>query len=228
MRHARANRVSCDAGATRCCARMRDQRERIAMAVARAPSSGVIVRRRRPLVPADRDVKPANVPRKRNVVRLKVIGGTVELDDFVPATIADCPPPHLVCGHLRCKWNLLRVDGPDQPGRPRSSTSTRYGSNARPTEIVPFWYEWPVRPSCFLRAIETAAREEWNLEQMSRTFGVTRRGMKYLLSKSLAKVKRAGGESREMLLELIAPEPARNSSTRRSPVYYGLGTPGTP
>jgi len=57
--------------------------------------------------------------------------------------------------------------------------------------------EWPLPPSCFLDALEMARREGWNLQKMALVFDVTRRGMKYLLQKSITKVKRAGVGLRE-------------------------------
>lgn len=220
MRQTRANRVSRDAGATGGCASHRDQRERIAMAVARAPSSGVSIRRRTAPEPAvDRDLKPANVapeqPRKVNVVRLRVIGGTVELRDDVPRTTADCPTTR-PCPHLKCPHHLWFVDARDLPGKPRQADSKsglerlRRGRELeRAAELLPITMMWPLPPSC---ALDLIARADGHvlLEDIGRAFGVTRRGAKYLLQKTIRKVKRvaADPELRETVVELLRTEPS--------------------
>lgn len=134
---------------------------------------------------------PERVPAPVRSVRLRVIGGSIELRDDVPKTRSECPKGG-PCGHIRCEWHLWRVDGPDQPGKPRSGVGKEFGSEARPTDLRPVWLEWPLPPSCFLDALETAKREGWFLEQMATAFGVSYGGMKYLLAKTMIKVKRAG------------------------------------
>lgn len=129
-------------------------------------------------------------PRPR-VVRLRVIGGTVELRDDVPRTTADCPTTR-PCGHVRCGAHLWMVTGPDRPGRrhpnegPRSST------------LWPAWVAtWPLPPSCMRDMIARAEREDVNIAELAASLGLSVSGFRYLLNKARAKARAGDVNLRE-------------------------------
>lgn len=137
---------------------------------------------------ADSNVAVADVPapvRSRAVrsVKLRVIGGTVELRDDVPRTTAECPTDRSRCGHVKCEWHLWMIDRRDRRGR-RSETRRLPWSELRPIHI-----EWPLPPACGRDAIITAIREGWTLAQMGDVLGIGGEGFRYLKARALAKCK---------------------------------------
>lgn len=125
-------------------------------------------------------------------VRLRVIGGSVELRDDVPKTRAECPKRR-PCGHVRCEWHLWLVQGVDRPGR--------RGANWRAlsSELRPVMMEWPLPPSCGADVIEAAVREGWSVPKMARSIGVRLSGFRYLLTKAIRKLRASGVSLREFL-----------------------------
>ena len=126
----------------------------------------------------------------RRVVRLRVIGGHVDLRDDVPAKRADCPTKR-PCGHVKCKWHLWMVAGHDRPGRRHP--------NGRPLQATMrlVMMEWPLPPSCALDVIEAAARDGWSQPQMARALGVKSSAFRNLLVKAREKLKAKGIKLRE-------------------------------
>src|SRR5690242_5918175 len=124
-------------------------------------------------------------PRTR-VVRLRVIGGTVELRGDVPPTRAECPDltGGKVCPHVKCEGHLWLVAGVDRPGR-------RYpgeGPNARASTLWPAWVAtWPLPPSCMFDMIARVERGEATVADIAASLGLSVKGLGYLLNKARAK-----------------------------------------
>jgi predicted DNA-binding protein (UPF0251 family) len=131
----------------------------------------------------------------RRVVRLRVIGGSVDLRNDVPKSRDECPPVSNAhpCGHVKCKWHLWMVTGPDRPGRrfPGRPDTNRHST------LRPVMMEWPLPPSCFLEVIERAAAEGWGQNEMAQALGVSSSGFRYLLVKAREKLKERGVALRE-------------------------------
>lgn len=98
-------------------------------------------------------------------VRLRVIGGSVELRGDVPATRSECPTQR-PCPHVKCKWHLWLIDGRDRPGR-------RFLGRHPASTLRPVWLEWPLPPSCGAEIIEIASREEWTRAQIAAACGIS-------------------------------------------------------
>lgn len=134
---------------------------------------------------------PDNEPPRR-VVRLKLIGGgTVELDDVVPMTRAECPTTR-PCGHVRCKQHLAYVAGHDRRGRPpvgREQEST----------LRPFWMDWPVGPTCALDVAERSAN--MNQDEVAAAIGLRRSQFRELVAQTIRKLKASG-----LSLDDLAPD----------------------
>ena len=128
-------------------------------------------------------------------VKLRVIGGAVDLRNDVPSSREECPQVSASnpCGHVKCKWHLWMVTGPDRPGRrfPGRPDTNRLST------LRPVMLEWPLPPSCFLEVLERAAREGWGQNEMAQALGVSSSGFRYLLVKARAKLIERGVALRE-------------------------------
>lgn len=130
----------------------------------------------------------ATQQQKRRTVRLRVIGGEVDLRDDVPRTRAECPKEtdrtgNRVCGHIKCEWHLWIVDRRDGPGRFRASLRS---------DLRPVWLEWPLPPSCGLDILERAQREEWSVARLAHAIQLSPRGAQFILLKAKAKLRASG------------------------------------
>lgn len=85
-------------------------------------------------------------------VRLRVIGGYVEIDDHVPATRAECKDGPRPCPHVRCEWHLWLQRGEDGPGR-------RVAGKPPASTLRPVWMDWPLPPSCGADLADEAERK---------------------------------------------------------------------
>ena len=125
--------------------------------------------------------------------KLRLVGGELEVRDDVPATRDQCPERR-PCGHIRCKWHLWTVVGPDRPGRRHP------GERPRETTLrLDIFGAWPVPMSCGLDAIDRAAAEGWSRKQMAAVLGVQPSGFGFLLAKSIRKIRDTGLNLREFL-----------------------------
>jgi hypothetical protein len=130
------------------------------------------------------DAPPKTGPRRS--VRLRVIGGSVDLRDDVPATRAECPKrfdprtKHRICGHVKCEWHLWMVDARDRRGRLRDRLRS---------ELRAVWLDWPLPPSCGADVLELAQREGWSLAKIAAAYDLSVRGLHFLLLKAKTKLK---------------------------------------
>ena len=80
--------------------------------------------------------------------------GYLRIVDNVPETRAECPPrvdrQHRLCGHCRCSYNLLMVEGEDRPGR-------RVDGKSPESTLVPMWWSNPVPSMCALDLADAQA-----------------------------------------------------------------------
>lgn len=121
-------------------------------------------------------------PTGPRVVRLRVVGGHVDLRDDVPKTREDCPKQR-PCGHIRCRNHLWLQTGPDRPGR-------RYdGKGPSSTTLRAVHIEWPLPSSCGADVIERGVAEEWSSAKYAEALGIQESGFWYLLKKALVKLK---------------------------------------
>jgi hypothetical protein len=115
-------------------------------------------------------------------VRLRVIGGSVEIRDDVPASRADCPTPTSTkpCPHIKCKHHLWLVDGRDRPGRPWPGKSS---------ELRPVWLHWPLPPSCEL-AVTTSDPDGMLPRQIAALLGVgSQRSVELIAKRAIEKLR---------------------------------------
>jgi hypothetical protein len=113
------------------------------------------------------DVTPADPETKRvRVVRLRVIGGRIELRDDVPQGRPQCPTTR-PCPHVKCEWHLWMIDGRDRPGRRHP------GRRLPSSELRPVWLEWPLPPSCGYDLLESSEIHGWTREQKARALGLS-------------------------------------------------------
>lgn len=82
-------------------------------------------------------------------VRLRVVGGHVNLDDEVPPDPSQCPTVR-PCPHVRCRFHLWRVDENDRRGR-RFHASGKSSTTLRMDDLV---WRWPLPPSCHIDVLE--------------------------------------------------------------------------
>jgi hypothetical protein len=120
------------------------------------------------------------------VVRIKEPKRLLVLRNDVPATRSDCPITR-PCGHIRCRWNLWRIDSDDRPGRPHQ------GKRA-PTTLRAAWLETPTPPSCALDYIE---KGEQSSSQIAEALGTDRTNVWLIWQRP--RVKAAFERLREML-----------------------------
>lgn len=125
----------------------------------------------------------------RRSVRLRVIGGSVELRDDVPGTRAECPTQR-PCPHVRCVNHLFLVDGRDRPGR-------RHEGRTPASTLRPIHMMWPLPPSCLLDVRDQAIREDWTVAEIARALGLSTMGLWYQHYKALAKLE-ANRRAREL------------------------------
>lgn len=137
----------------------------------------------------------------KRVVRLRVIGGFVDLRNDVPETMADCPKErslagHIVCGHVKCEYHLWLVEGHDRPGRWRDG---RIGS-----ELRPVWLEWPLPPCC----ADDLAKQGKSIPEIAKAMGLGTTRFHDVLRTATGKMKASGRGLREFVDEdAETPEP---------------------
>lgn len=131
-------------------------------------------------------------------VRLRVIGGSVELRDDVPSSRAECVDGPRPCPHIKCRWHLWLVEGHDRRGRPPKK---------RPPEstLRPVWLEWPLPPSCALDVAEamlpgnTKASEDHSTTQIGLYLGIGREQVRLIIRRAVEKLaahrKALGGKT---------------------------------
>jgi hypothetical protein len=137
------------------------------------------------------------------VVRLRVIGGELELREGVPATRADCPPRP--CGHVRCKWHLWLVLGDEQRG------TRREGWRLPRTTLRPVWVAtWPLPPTCVLDVAEKVAAERdfERVDELAAAYGLRPSWFRATIARAKAKLA-AGAADPEALIEALADKGAR-------------------
>jgi hypothetical protein len=122
-------------------------------------------------------------------VRLRVIGGSLEIRDDVPKRRDLCPTERdrlgrRVCGHVHCEWHLWMVDRRDRPGRFRDRLTS---------ELRPVWIAtWPLPPMCGADVLEQAHAEDWTLARLAAAIGLSRRGLNWMLLKAKSKLRTDG------------------------------------
>ena len=87
------------------------------------------------------------------VVRLRVVGGTIELRDGVPATRGDCKDGPRPCPYVRCRYHLWLSTTDEHWNSPT-------GKPQRPTTLEPRWLETPLPPTCALDVADSVPRGE--------------------------------------------------------------------
>ena len=128
----------------------------------------------------------------KRTVRLRVIGGSVDLRNDVPKTRAECPTKR-PCGHVRCRWHMwLEIDD----GRPWHGT--RY-------TLRPVWWEWPLPPSCGLDLVERTRELEhrgMTSEEIARVMGKHTTLVQRRIREALRRLKEMGFDIRDLLGEI--------------------------
>lgn len=129
---------------------------------------------------------------RRPRVRLRLAtGGTMYMDEDVPATRADCPDRR-PCGHVRCRYHLWREDGHDRQGPHWRGTLA--------TTLRPAWLEAPTPPSCALDLAESArAGESIDYAALGRAIGKTADWTRRLIRRALRKLFRMSPEAAKEL-----------------------------
>jgi len=160
----------------------------------------------------------------------RVLVGTWEPKNGVPATRADCPPDReqVGCPFYRCRHFLWRRDEP--PGRPGLSAVPRdaagltiqvfgdMGPKAEP-DLEPRWLETPLPPSCSLDVADKGQHTTPDLEEAT---GRHRTLTARVLRRAIASLKRRGITAND-LIRLVDPEarpdeqPSQVSRGRRGP-----------
>lgn len=142
--------------------------------------------------------------RKRvRTVRLRVIGGRIELRDDVPASRSECPQRfdprtgYRICGHVRCKHHLWMVDGRDRPGRRHP------GRRLPASELRPVWLEWPLPPSCGADLLESGEIHGWTREQKARALGLSVDSYQWTLRNVARKLRELAASGRLALSEFL-------------------------
>ena len=109
---------------------------------------------------------------------------TVVIDEHVPATRADCPPKR--CGHVRCRFHLATVEGPDRAGR-------RVQGRTPATTLRPQAFLGEV---CALRRAEAYGRqlEPMPIAEVAEALGVRDSQVYAILATALEKLRTAGVE----------------------------------
>ena len=138
---------------------------------------------------ASRTVTAGAAEKRVRVVRLRVIGGSIDIRDDVPADRAGCPTRfdattgHRVCGHVRCEWHLWMIDGRDRPGRRHP------GRRLPSSELRPVWLEWPLPPSCGADLLASGATHGWTSEQKARALGLSVDSYQWALRNVMRKLR---------------------------------------
>lgn len=129
-------------------------------------------------------------------VRLRVIGGRIELRDDVPATRAECPTSR-PCPHVRCSYHLWMIDGRDRPGR-------RHPDRRLPSsELRPVWLEWPLPPSCGKDLLESGEIHGWTRAQKARALGLTVDSYQWTLRNVNRKLRELAASGKLALSEFL-------------------------
>jgi hypothetical protein len=144
--------------------------------------------------------KSGEPKRKVNRVKLRVIGGSVTIDDHVPATRADCPKTR-PCPHVRCRHHGWLTVGEDRPGRRHPGEKPRQA-----TIRLEVLMSWPVLPSCALDIIEQAISEDWSLARRARALDLATSGFTYIGRKAVLKLARGGANTMKALREIVAAQ----------------------
>jgi hypothetical protein len=128
------------------------------------------------------------------VVRLRVIGGTITIDDHVPATRAECIEGPRPCPHVKCRHHLWRVESDEQPGR-------RWPGYTPPAELRPVWLDWPLPPSCSLDEAErsSASGEEMPVADVARNMDVRETQTHGVLKRARRKLRELGNDAADLL-----------------------------
>ncbi len=160
-----------------------------------------------------------DTPVKRSV-RLRVIGGSIELREDVPATRADCRGGPRPCPHVRCYWHLWLVEGHDRPGAPRR------GGGARSSELRPVWiWRWPLPPSCALDVAEDIAADR-GPRTIGRHLDLGREQVRMIINRALAKLRDHSGEidGDDASCGKVGAQPHDSSEPRRrTPLVPAVG-----
>lgn len=136
-------------------------------------------------------------PTKRvRTVRLRVIGGRIELRDDVPRSRAECPTSR-PCPHIRCEHHLWMVDGRDRPGRRHP------GRRLPSSELRPVWLEWPLPPSCGADLLESGELHGWTREQKARALGLSVDSYQWTLRNVARKLRELAASGKLTLSEFL-------------------------
>lgn len=138
-----------------------------------------------------------DLPKRVRVVRLRVIGGSIELRDDVPPDRPSCPKTR-PCPHVRCEWHLWMIDGRDRPGRRHP------GRRLPSSELRPVWLEWPLPPSCGADLLENAAIHGWTCEQKARALGLTADSFQWSLRSAGRKIRALASNANLSLADFLA------------------------
>lgn len=142
------------------------------------------------------DVQAEPATKRVRTVRLRVIGGRIDLRDDVPRTRAECPTTR-PCGHIRCENHLWMIDGRDRPGR-------RHPDRRLPSsELRPVWLEWPLPPSCGADLHESGELHGWTREQKAKALGLTVDSYQWTLRNVARKLRELAASGRLVLSEFL-------------------------
>lgn len=129
-------------------------------------------------------------------VRLRVIGGSVDIDDHVPATRAECKDGPRPCPHVRCEWHLWLERGEDGQGR-------RVNGRPPASTLRPVWLDWPLPPSCGADVADAMAeRGEWmQIAELARLFDRKPTAIREVLARCGKKLRGMGLDLRSLMQE---------------------------
>lgn len=132
--------------------------------------------------------KPSNTP---NRVRLRVLGGTLELRDDVPKTRADCPKTR-PCGHVRCRYHLWLELGAERRG-------PHFNALVPQSTLQPRWLEKPMPSSCALDVAESVPPgTTLPMAVIAKLLGKSTRWIRRIM-------RRMSAREREEIRKLLAP-----------------------
>ncbi len=155
------------------------------------------------------DVTPADPEAKRvRVVRLRVIGGRIELRDDVPKGRPQCPTTR-PCPHVKCEWHLWMIDGRDRPGRRHP------GRRLPSSELRPVWLEWPLPLSCGYDLLESSEIQQWTREQKAKALGLSADSYQWALRSAARKLRDLAASGKLSLTEFLEDSEIRRDMQRR-------------